>query len=81
MNTGYTVGVETLFQFTSGTIESLGIFVPVLNLVLVTTYRSPDATTKGKDAHYRSTNKEFSVYAKNSKHFLNPFLPPLPPLS
>ena len=74
----YTVGVETLFQFTSGTIESLGIFVPVLNLVLVTTYRSPDATTKGKDAHYRSTNKEFSVYVKKLKSFLESLPSPTP---
>ena len=74
----YAVGVETLFQFTNGTIESLGISVPVLNLVLVITYRSPDATTRGKDVHYRSTNKEFSVYVKKLRIFLESLPSPTP---
>ena len=67
---------DKLFSFSNGVIESLGILLPILNLVLIITYRSPDSkTAKVKN---RSTVKEFREYLAKLKEFLASLPSPTP---
>ena len=66
---------ETLFTFSNGVIESLGIFLPSLNLVLVISYRSPDGKLVNQ---HRSTVKEFRAFLAQLKEFLVSLPSPTP---
>ena len=79
----HAISSEILFSYTNGVIESIGIHVMSLNLILIVTYRSPDDNSKTKDGkekknRHRSTYKEFSAYLKELKKFLSSLPSPTP---
>ena len=79
----HAISAETIFSFTNGVIESLGIHVMSLNLILLVTYRSPDNCTKTKDGkssgiQHRSTSKEFKAYLDELKKLLVSLPTPTP---
>ena len=71
---------ESPFSFLNGVIESLGILLPSLNLVLITTYRSPDVNIQNKDGrvNHRSTQKQFRDYLAQLRKFLVSLPSPTP---
>ena len=79
----HAISAETIFSFTNGVIESLGIHVMSLNLILLVTYRSPDNCTKTKDGkssgiQHRSNSKEFKAYLDELKKLLVSLPTPTP---
>ena len=74
---------EEVFSFSNGVIESLGVYIPALNLVKIVTYRSPDQadiTENGEviKKRYRSTSIEFKSYIVQLKKFLQSLPAPTP---
>ena len=64
-------------------IESIGLSIPSLNLILIVTYRSPDQADKTKDGivikkRHRSTAKEFKCYLVQLRKFLKSLPSPTP---
>ena len=59
----YALTAETIFSYSNGVIESIGVHISELNLVLIVTYRSPDST------HHRSTAKEFSFFSQQKMRY------------
>jgi len=79
----HAISTEILFSYTNGVIESIGLHLMSLNLILIVTYRSPDDHSKTKDGkertnRHRSTYKEFSAYLKELKKFLSSLPSPSP---
>ena len=60
----FAIQSETLFTYGNGVIESIGVMVKPVNLLLLATYRSPDNRDKENpmNSHKRSTNREFTPY-------------------
>ena len=81
----YAISSEICFEFSNGVIESLGVTLRSLNLVIVVTYRSPDSKPNNKDfTHkperkwYRSTSKEFTGYLNQLNKCLKSLPSPTP---
>ena len=77
------IDAEEVFSFSNGVIESIGLDIPSLNLILIITYRSPDQSDKTKDGNvnkkrHRSTSKEFKCYLVQLKKFLKSLPTPTP---
>ena len=77
------ITTEVLFSYSNGVIESIGLHLTSLNLVLVVTYRSPDDNAKTKDGEvrmnrHRSTMKEFKSYLTELKKFFKSLPSPTP---
>ena len=71
----HAISAEIIFTYSNGVVDSLGIQLTSLNLILIITYRSPDDK---KNTQYRSTSKEFSSYLKEMKEFLASLPSPTP---
>ena len=74
----HAITAESPFSFSNGVIESLGILLPSLNLVTITTYRSPDVYSQDVKMSNRSTIKQFSDYLSQLKKFLVSLPSPTP---
>ena len=77
------IDAEEVFSFSNGVIESIGLNIPSLNLILIVTYRSPDQADITKDGtvikkRHRSTAKEFKCYLVQLKKFLKSLSSPTP---
>ena len=68
----YALSAEPIFSHSNGVIESLGLKVTALNLVLVVTYRSPDAS------RHRSRNIDFVAYLAELNRMLRSLPSPTP---
>ena len=69
----HAISAETVFSFTNGVIESLGIYLSSLNLILLVTYRSPDNRSQ-----HRSTSQEFKVYLNELEKCMTSLTNPMP---
>ena len=74
----YAISSEIAYTYTDGVIESLGIHITALNLILVVTYRSPDNSGQANNVKYHSTNKEFKSYLNDLNRFLSSLPTPTP---
>ena len=68
----YALTAETIFSYSNGVIESLGVHITELNLVFIVTYRSPDS------ARHSSTAKEFATFLVELKKTLRALPTPTP---
>ena len=68
----YACSTETIFSYSNGVIESLGVHIKTLNLVYIVTYRSPDTPRN------RSTSKEFSAFLEELQRILRSLPTPTP---
>ena len=68
----HAISAEVLLSYSNGVIESLGIHLKSLNLILITVYRSPD------NMQHRSSNKEFNLYLNELKKLLISLPSPTP---
>ena len=68
----FALSTGTILSYSNGVIESLGVHVSELNLVIITTYRSPDTL------RHRSTNREFTMYLEELKRTLRALPTPTP---
>ena len=72
----YAVASEIVFNYGNGVIESLGVHIQSLNLLIVVTYRSPDTASEMNEN--RSTNVQFSLYLSELQNFLLSSASPTP---
>ena len=70
----YACSTETIFSYSNGVIESLGVHIQKLNLVYIVTYRSPDTPRN------HSTSKEFSAFLEELQKTLRSLPTPTPDL-
>ena len=70
----YAPSTEQIFNYSSGVIEAVGIYIAALNTVMIVVYRQPDDT-----AHrYHSTSNEFKCLVEELKTCLNDLPSPVP---
>ena len=68
---------ENVFNFGNKVIESTGVHIRSLNLIIIVTYRSPDDTSRKITSH-RSTYKEFLAFLSELRKFLSDLSSPTP---
>ena len=68
----HAISTETIFSYSNGVIESLGVHIQTLNLVYIVTYRSPDTPRN------RSTSKEFSAFLEELQKAIRSLPTPTP---
>ena len=75
----FAISSEVVFSYGNGVIESIGVHIQSLNLVIIDTYRSPDNShqTTG-NTPFRSTHVEFCSYLAELKKFLSSLPSPTP---